>query len=156
MNDSCCELQKSKKDVPDSCCDDEHGGNHFLPVIISGIFTGILLLVQWQNLLPQIGIIAIASIAIISGAWFIFPKAIKAITHLSLDMNVLMSVAVIGAACINEWQETATVVFLFSLSELLESLSVARARRAIQSLLELSPDLDFIKEGNDLKEVAVE
>lgn len=155
MNNSCCET-KPKEETHDSCCDDEHGGNHFLPVIISGIFTGILLLAQWQNLLPQTGIIAIASIAIISGAWFIFPKAIKSITHLSLDMNVLMSVAVIGAACINQWQEAATVVFLFSLSELLESLSVTRARRAIQSLLELSPDTALIKDGNDLKEVAVE
>ncbi len=154
-NNSCCETEP-KQETNDSCCDDEHGGNHFLPVIISGIFTGILVISEWQNLLPQTGIIAIASIAIISGAWFIFPKAIKAITHLSLDMNVLMSVAVIGAACINQWQEAATVVFLFSLSELLESLSVTRARRAIQSLLELSPDIALLKNGNELKEVPVE
>ncbi len=155
MSNSCCEIEP-KPETKDSCCDDEHGGNHFLPVIVSGIFTGILLLAQWQNLLSQVGIISIASIAIISGAWFIFPKAIKALTRLSLDMNVLMSVAVIGAACINEWQEAATVVFLFSLSELLESLSVTRARRAIQSLLELSPDTALIINGNELKEVAVE
>ncbi len=140
----------------DSCCDDEHGGNHFLPVIISGIFTGILLLVQWQNLLPNSEIISIALIAIISGAWFIFPKAIKSLIHFSLDMNVLMSVAVIGAACINEWGEAATVVFLFSLSELLESLSVTRARRAIQSLLELSPDTALVKRDNHFQELPVE
>lgn len=155
MDNSCCET-KPKQETHDSCCDDDHGGNHFLPVIISGVFTGILVILQWQNLLSQIGIISLASIAIISGAWFIFPKAIKAITHLSLDMNILMSVAVIGAACINQWQEAATVVFLFSLSELLESLSVTRARRAIQSLLELSPDTALIKDGNEFKEVAVE
>ncbi len=146
----------SYEEESDSCCDDEHGSNHFLPVIISGILTSFLLIAQWQNLFSSSIRISIAAVAIIAGAWFIFPKAIKAITHFSLDMNVLMSVAVIGAACINEWGEAATVVFLFSLSELLESLSVSRARRAIQSLLELSPDTALVKRDNEFQELPVE
>ena len=46
-NNSCCETEP-KQETNDSCCDDEHGGNHFLPVIISGIFTGILVISEWQ------------------------------------------------------------------------------------------------------------
>ena len=45
----------------------------------------------------------------------------------------------IGAALIGEWMEAATVAFLFSLSLLLESWSVSRARRAIGDLLDLAP-----------------
>jgi Cd2+/Zn2+-exporting ATPase len=56
-------------------------------------------------------------------------------------MNLLMSTAVIGAIAINEWFEAATVAFLFSLSLLLESWSVGQARRAIHSLLNLSPPI---------------
>ncbi|MGE3263523.1 MAG: heavy metal translocating P-type ATPase [Bacteriovoracia bacterium] len=55
-------------------------------------------------------------------------------------MNVLMSVAVLGAVGIRQWTEAATVVFLFSLSELLEALSVARARKAIGEVLTITPE----------------
>ena len=121
--------------------EDEHSGDasriRLILVSVSGVFTGLALLLQWQKLFNPYGKAAAAVIAIIAGGWFIFPKAIRALRHFSLDMNVLMSVAVIGAACIGEWTEAAAVVFLFSLSELLEGYSVGRAHRAIQSLLEI-------------------
>ena len=54
-------------------------------------------------------------------------------------MNLLMTAAVTGAAAIEQWTEAAAVVFLFSLANILESYSLERTRRAIRSLLELSP-----------------
>ena len=71
----------------------------------------------------------------------------------SLDMNVLMTVAVIGAVAIGEHAEGAAVVFLFSLSELLESWSVGRARRAIQALMQLAPDTALVKRDGKFLEV---
>lgn len=140
--------------------EDEHGEGsrraHLVSVIVSGIFTGGSLLFQWQNLFPPYGKAAAALVAIIAGGWFILPKAIRALRQHSLDMNVLMSVAVIGAACIGEWTEAAAVVFLFALSELLESFSVARARKAIQSLLGLTPETALVKRGDQIQEVRVE
>ena len=59
-------------------------------------------------------------------------------------------VAVVGAAAIGEWTEAAAVVFLFALSELLEGFSVGRARRAIQSLLELTPETALVKRGEQI------
>jgi Cd2+/Zn2+-exporting ATPase len=139
---------------------DEHSGDasrvHLILVIISGVFTGVSLLFQWQNLFAPYGKAAAAVMGILAGGWFIFPKAIRALRHVSLDMNVLMSVAVIGAAAIGEWTEGAAVVFLFALSELLEGFSVARARRAIQSLLELTPDTALVKRDDQIQEVRVE
>ncbi len=139
---------------------DEHGGtwdnSRLISVIVSGVFTGCSLLFQWQNLFTPYGKIAAALTAIVAGGWFIFPKAIRALRHVSLDMNVLMTVAVVGAACIGEWTEGAAVVFLFALSELLEGFSVARARRAIQSLLALTPDTALVKRDGQTQEVRVE
>jgi Cd2+/Zn2+-exporting ATPase len=66
-------------------------------------------------------------------------------------MNVLMTVAVIGAALSGEWSEGAAVVFLFALSELLEALSLNRARRAIQALLKLAPETASMKRGHDFR-----
>lgn len=77
--------------------------------------------------------------AVVVGGWFIAPKALAAAKRLQPDMNLLMTIAVIGAMAISQWLEAATVTFLFALSLLLESWSVTRARRAIRGLLTLSP-----------------
>ena len=84
--------------------------------------------------------IALYSLAIIIGGWHIFPKAWYALRHFRPDMNLLMSIAVIGAATIGQWSEAATVTFLFSLALLLESWSIGRARQAIRALLALTPN----------------
>jgi len=77
--------------------------------------------------------------AVIAGAWFVVPKALTSARNLRPDMNLLMTVAVIGAMAIGEWFEAATVAFLFALALLLEHWSVGRARRAITALIDLSP-----------------
>ncbi|MCU0796984.1 MAG: cadmium-translocating P-type ATPase [Akkermansiaceae bacterium] len=79
------------------------------------------------------------AIATLAGGLLVFPAAWKALLSRRLDMNVLMTVAVAGAWIIGEHGEAAAVVFLFSLSELLESWAATRARRAVQALMELSP-----------------
>ena len=123
---------------------------------VSGALTGLGLVMEWGKLGPASLSIGSFAAAIIAGGWFIFPKALGAVRRLSLDMNVLMTVAVLGAAAIGEWSEGAAVVFLFAVSELLEAFSLARARRAIQSLMELSPVTALLKRGDDFKEVPVE
>lgn len=87
-------------------------------------------------------------ISILCGAWFVVPKAWRAVSRLRTDMNLLMMVAVAGAAAIGEWFEAATVAFLFSISLLLESWSVGRARRAIAALMDLSPPTARVRDEN--------
>ncbi|MDZ4686221.1 MAG: heavy metal translocating P-type ATPase [Planctomycetaceae bacterium] len=81
--------------------------------------------------------LCLASIAV--GGWPIAPRAWAALRRLRPDMNLLMTVAVIGAVLLGDWLEAATVTFLFSISLALESWSVSRARRAVAALLELTP-----------------
>lgn len=73
------------------------------------------------------------------GFWFVVPKAWSAIRRFRADMNLLMCVAVAGAICLGQWLEAAIVTFLFQVSLLLEHWSMERARRAVSSLLELTP-----------------
>ncbi len=56
-----------------------------------------------------------------------------------LDINVLMSIAGVGAAAIGEWAEGAVAIFLFAVGELLERYTMDRARNAIRALMDLSP-----------------
>ena len=77
--------------------------------------------------------------AVLSGGWLVAPKAFFAARRLRPDMNLLMLIAVFGAIALGQWNEAATVTFLFAFSLVLESWSVGRARRAIQKLLDLAP-----------------
>ncbi|MCW5981276.1 MAG: cation-translocating P-type ATPase [Bryobacteraceae bacterium] len=77
--------------------------------------------------------------AVVCGAWYVLPKAWFALRRLRPDMNLLMTIAVIGAIAIGEWFEAASVSFLFALSLTLEAWSVGRARRAVEALLSLAP-----------------
>ncbi len=85
-------------------------------------------------------------IGIVTGTWFVLPKAWRAAARFRPDMNLLMVVAVCGAAAIGEWFEAATVAFLFSVSLLLESWSVGRARRAIAALMKWAPSSARIRD----------
>ena len=127
-----------------------------ISVLISGACTGLGLLIRWRAGEDELLTVALFAAAIVSGGWFILPKAIRAVRRFALDMNVLMTVAVAGAAVIGEWSEGAAVAFLFALSELLESFSVARARKAISSLMKLSPLVALLKERDSFREVPVE
>jgi Cd2+/Zn2+-exporting ATPase len=79
------------------------------------------------------------SLGILTGGWYVLPKAWLALRRLRPDMNLLMLVAVLGAVGIGDWLEASTVAFLFSFSLALEAWSVGRARRAIAALLDLAP-----------------
>ncbi len=127
-----------------------------ISVAASGTLTGLGLILEWSKAGPASLSISVFVCAIIAGGWFILPKSIGALRRFSLDMNVLMTVAVLGAAGIGQWSEAAAVVFLFAVSELLEAFSLGRARRAIQSLMQLSPDTALVKRGDSFEEVPVE
>jgi len=94
--------------------------------------------------------------AIVSGGWLVAPRAWASAKQFSFDMNLLMAIAVIGAIAIGQLSEGATVTFLFSVALLLESWSVDRARRAISALLDLSPTMARVMEGDRVVEKKVE
>ena len=87
-------------------------------------------------------------LAALAGAWSVIPKAWYAARRLQPDMNLLMTVAVAGAIAIGEWFEAAAVAFLFSLSLLLESWSVGRARRAVAALMQIAPPMARVLRAN--------
>ena len=82
--------------------------------------------------------------------------------NLNLDIDFLMSVAILGALAASLafgealYFEAATLAVLFSVAELLERASMDRARDSLQELMDLSPDVATVKRGDRTETVAVE
>ncbi len=66
-------------------------------------------------------------------------RAVRSVRARSLEINTLMVIAVAGALALGEWFEAAMVVWLFGVAQWLEARSLAHARRAIGSLVNLAP-----------------
>jgi len=82
-----------------------------------------------------------------------FRKGLVALRTLTLNINLLMTIAVTGAIAIGQWPEAAMVTFLFAVAELIESRSVDRARDAIRSLMALTPETARVRRGDAWVEV---
>ena len=79
------------------------------------------------------------SLAMALGTVPTFGKAMQSIAAFRPDMSALMLLCIVGASVLGEWMEGATVAFLFTLANLLESYSMERARDAISALLGAAP-----------------
>lgn len=90
------------------------------------------------------------------GGWKIGQKGFMAARRLRLDMNFLMSSAVIGAIIIDQWLEAGTVIVLFAVAQLLESFSLDRSRRAIRGLMDLTPQMARVVRGGRETDIPVE
>src|SRR5699024_2548051 len=97
-----------------------------------GIGSSTISLPIWVTNLMYIITIIISGVRPLKSAYY-------AIKSKSLDMNVLMSVAVIGAVLIGEFFEGAIVVLLFTIGTLLQTISIDKTRNYIQSLMDLTP-----------------
>jgi len=103
----------------------------------------------WIPITGYLGAILIAGLSVARKGWVSLFQ-----TH-RLDMNVLMSIAIIGAAGIGDWMEAATVAVLFSLGEALEAYSADRARRSISSLMSLAPTDALVRTPDGERRVPV-
>jgi Cd2+/Zn2+-exporting ATPase len=95
-------------------------------------------------------------LSILMGGIYTARRAWAATRVMSLDINVLMLVAVVGAIVIGEWSEGATVTFLFAFAQILEARSMDRARNAIRALMDLTPPEAVVRRGGRETRVGVD
>jgi Zn2+/Cd2+-exporting ATPase len=76
-----------------------------------------------------------------------------AISGTPFSIEMLMTIAAIGAVFIGATEEAATVVFLFLIGELLEGVAASRARASIQDLTKLVPETARLERDGSVDEV---
>jgi len=94
--------------------------------------------------------------AALVGSVFPAQRALTSIRRGLLDINALMVIAVAGALLIDQVEEAAMVVLLFSLAQWLEVQTLDRARRAIARLLDLTPPRVLLRHDDGDKWVGID
>lgn len=90
------------------------------------------------------------------GGFYTTKEAVEEISKGKFEIDFLMLVAAIGAACLGQWAEGALLLFLFSLGHSLEHFAMEKAKKSIAALTELAPKTALLKNGSDVKEVKIE
>jgi len=87
-------------------------------------------------------------VAYISGGVFGVKAGLESVRNLTIDVDILMVLAAIGAALVGAAFEGAMLLFLFSLSNVLQNYALGRTRSAIQSLMALRPAEALVRRGS--------
>jgi heavy metal translocating P-type ATPase len=125
---------------------------HFIFLIASGVTLGLSWILGWVGLGPSYLPIAFAIMSLILGGYPILKSAIQALFIPDLNVDTLVSIAAIAATSVGAYQEAATVIFIMLLGEFLEHLTVGKARKAIASLIQLTPKTAWVRrEGQEVQ-----
>ena len=96
----------------------------------------------------SITVAILALVAIFTGGLETLRKGWIALKSFTLNINLLMTVAVFGAVAIGQWPEAAVVIWLFGIAEMIEVLSLDRARNAIRALMAHAPETAFVRQAD--------
>ena len=88
------------------------------------------------------------AIAYASGGFYSIQDAWDTLKQRQFDVNFLMIIAALGAALIGEPREGAILMFLFSLSNTLETYAMGRTHASVRALLDMAPkEADLYRDG---------
>lgn len=142
------------------CSHHAHGGGLAplleMPLVVA---SGVLLVAGWllERFAPVSPLVPtlVWALSMVSGGFFAIRGSVQSIAQLRIDIETMMVVAAIGAAVLGAWFEGAFLLFLFSAGHALEHRAMERARRSIESLAELRPEVARVRRGNDVVELPV-
>ncbi|HWV87339.1 MAG TPA: cation-translocating P-type ATPase [Capillimicrobium sp.] len=143
ITDACgCEIE-----VPDHTAPVQrlHQVREIQLAVVSGVLllAGVILRATGAD---TVGTVAEAGALVAGGLTFI-PQSARALLRGRLSVGTLMMIAAIGAVILGELAEAATLAFLFSISEALESYALTRTRQGLRALMDLVPDRATVRRG---------
>lgn len=117
-------------------------------VLLSGLFLALSFLKYIYHPLQWL---AVAAVAV--GIWPILMRGVVAVRNFTLDVNILMLIAVVGTIVMKDYVEAGTIVFLFTIAEWLESRASHKATAVMSSLMSMTPQKATIAETGEVVNV---
>jgi len=99
---------------------------------------------------------ALYGVSYVAGGYFGVRASIQALKEKTLNVDLLMLLAAVGAAYVGSPAEGAMLLFLFSLSNTLQTYAMDRSRKAIEKLLDLRPSVATVRRGTRLVTLPIE
>lgn len=130
--------------------------NKNLITLVSGILISLAFITKWttSNMVIFEILLIIASII---GALPIAIQAISALMVKVVSIDLLVTIAVLGAFIIRNFEESAIVTFLFLFGAYLEQRTLNKTRSAIKELTEMAPESALKQmEDGEFEEVEVD
>ncbi|MCB8989184.1 MAG: cadmium-translocating P-type ATPase [Ardenticatenaceae bacterium] len=129
---------------------------------VEAIFTAITFVTMIGGLVaetleaPTWAINTLYIIAYLTGGTFGLKAGLESLLSRTIDVDLLMILAAVGAAIVGEPFEGVMLLFLFSLSNVLQDFALGRTRRAITALMELRPAQANVKRGDRVVTLPIE
>ena len=128
----------------------------FIFLSLSGVTLSLSWIFGWIDLGPFYLPTALAIASLILGGYPIVKSAIQTLLIPDLNVDTLVSIAAISATAVGAYREAATVIFIMLLGEFLEGVTVGKARKAIASLIQLSPKTAWVRREDKEVQVPIE
>ncbi len=123
-------------------------------LLIAGAITVPLIVVEWLHLeiIPELLAQVLFAAAALIGMVFPARSGWIALSQKRITINTLLVVAAVGAMFLGMWEESALLVVIFSLGEVLEAYAVDKARGSIKALVSLAPrEATVLREGKQVR-----
>lgn len=99
---------------------------------------------------------ALLAASAISG-WSITVRAVRSLLMRVFSIELLVTIAMMGAIILGEYVEAAAVAFLFRLGAYLEAITLSKTRSALKALIDLAPaEAIVLRDGVQVKVLASE
>ncbi|MGB7572425.1 MAG: cation-translocating P-type ATPase [Thermodesulfobacteriota bacterium] len=123
---------------------------------LSAVTLGLSWIFTWIGLGPLTLPTALAIVSLILGGYPIVKSAVQTLLIPDLNVDTLVSIAAISATAVGAYREAATVIFIMLLGEFLEGVTVGKTRKAIASLIQLSPKTAWVRREDKEVQVPIE
>ena len=128
--------------------------NKLIQIIISLIIFLIAFLVPFKQEIINTILFVISYLIV---GFEILWKAIRNILRGKVfDENFLMAIASVGAFAIGEYSEGTAVMLFYQVGELFQDYAVDKSRKSIASLMDIRPDVAFVKRDGKIEKVSPE
>ncbi len=111
---------------------------------------------RYATAAPAWAATALYVVAYVAGGAFGLKGGIESLKARTIDIDLLMILAALGAAFVGEPFEGAMLLFLFSLSNTLQDFALDRTRNAIRALMKLRPTQAEVYRGDRLVTLPIE